>query len=213
VNFFKKILAAFFLVFSFVTGAQTTETLLLKTHTVNLPLGLTRKIPLDKPTIGLALSGGGARGLAQIGVIKALEESGIQANVIAGTSIGSIIGGTYASGYSVEEMDSIVVHTDWDQLLSISNTMERRELFVDQKIADDWSLLTLRLDGLTPIIPTSFNEGLRLSNFLTLICLNAPVTTEESFDSLWIKYRAVCTNLVDGNLVVLSGPVRAFPFY
>ena len=203
-NFFKKIVAALFLIFSFVSSAQTTETLLLKTHTVNLPFELSRKIPLDEPTIGLALSGGGARGLTQIGVIKALEESGIQTNVIAGTSIGSIIGGCYASGYSVEEMDSIVVHTDWDQLLSISNTMERRELFVDQKIAEDWSLLTLRLDGLTPIIPTSFNEGLRLSNYLTLLCLNAPVTTEESFDSLWIKYRAVCTNLVDGNLVVLS---------
>jgi len=204
VNFFKKIAAALFIIFSFVSSAQTTETLILKTKSVSLPYGLMYKVPSGQPTIGLALSGGGARGLAQIGVLKALEEFGIQANVIAGTSIGSIIGGAYASGYSVEEMDSIVVHTDWDQLLSISNTMERRELFVDQKIAEDWSLLTLRLDGLTPIIPTSFNEGLRLSNYLTLICLNAPVTTEESFDSLLIKYRAVCTNLVDGNLVVLS---------
>ena len=203
-NFFKKIAPALFIIFSFVSSAQTTESISIKTKTVTLPYGLSQKVPIADPTIGLALSGGGARGLAQIGVLKALEEAGIKTSVIAGTSIGSIIGGAYASGYSVEEMDSIVVHTDWDQLLSISNTMERRELFVDQKIAEDWSLLTLRLDGLTPIIPTSFNEGLRLSNYLTLICLNAPVTTEENFDSLLIKYRAVCTNLVDGNLVVLS---------
>ncbi|MDH3269643.1 MAG: patatin-like phospholipase family protein, partial [Ignavibacteria bacterium] len=143
-------------------------------------------------------------GLAQIGVLKAFEEAEIQTDVIAGTSIGSIIGGAYASGYSVEEMDSIVVHTDWNKLLSLTNTSERRELFVDQKIAEDRSLLTLRLDGLTPIIPTSFNEGLRFSNYLTMICLSAPVITQDSFDDLLIKYRAVCTNLLDGNLVVLS---------
>jgi len=143
---------ALFIILSFISSAQTTETISLKTKTVNLPYGLSCRVPTDEPTIGLALSGGGARGLAQIGVLKALEESGIQTRVIVGTSIGSIIGGAYASGYSVEEMDSIVVHTDWNQLLSISSTMERRELFVDQKIAEDRSLLTLRLDGLTPMM-------------------------------------------------------------
>jgi NTE family protein len=204
VNFFKKILPTLFLLFSILSIAQTAETIFLETKTANLPYGLVRKISSVEPVIGLALSGGGARGLSQIGVLKALEESGIQTNVIAGTSIGSIIGGAYASGYTVEEMDSLVVHTDWDQLLSINNSMERRELFVDQKIAEDRSLLTLRLDGLTPIIPTSFNEGLRLSNYLTLICLSAPVTTAGNFDDLLIKYRAICTNLVEGNLVVLS---------
>ena len=101
-------------------------------------------------------------------------------------------------------MDSIVINTDWEKLLSLTNTSERRELFIDQKIAEDRSLLTLRLDGLTPIIPTSFNEGLRLSNFLTLICLGAPVTNEKNFDELLIPFRAVCTNLVDGELVELS---------
>ena len=203
-NFFKKILPALFLLFSFILNAQTIETISLETKTVNLPYGLTKKIPANEPVIGLALSGGGARGLAQIGVLKALLESGVEAEIIVGTSIGSIIGGTFASGYSIEEMDSIVVHTDWDQLLSISNPLERRELFVDQKIAEDRSLLTLRMDGLTPIIPTSFNEGLRLSNYLTLICLSAPVTTDQSFDDLLIKYRAVCTNLLDGDIIVLS---------
>ena len=203
-NFFKKILPWLFLLFATILNAQVSDTILLETKTVKLPYGLTQKVPLNDPVVGLALSGGGARGLAQIGVLKALEEAGIQIDLIAGTSIGSIIGGAYASGYSVEEMDSIVVHTDWNRLLSLTNTSERRELFVDQKIAEDRSLLTLRLDGLTPIIPTSFNEGLRLSNYLTLICLSAPVITQESFDDLLIKYRAVCTNLVDGNLVVLS---------
>jgi len=204
VNFFKKILPWLFLLFTTFLNAQVSNTVLLETKTVKLPYGLTQKVPLNDPIIGIALSGGGARGLAQIGVLEAFEEAGIQIDLIAGTSIGSIIGGAYASGYSVEEMDSIVVNTDWNRLLSLTNTSERRELFIDQKIAEDRSLLTLRLDGLTPIIPTSFNEGLRLSNYLTLMCLSAPVITQESFDDLLIKYRAVCTNLVDGNLVVLS---------
>ena len=203
-NLFKKILPGFFLLFATLLNAQLANKISLETKTEKLPYGLTQKVPLHDPVIGLALSGGGARGLAQIGVLKAFDEAGIQIDLIAGTSIGSIIGGAYASGYSVEEMDSIVARTDWNRLLSLTNTSERRELFVDQKIAEDRSLLTLRLDGLTPIIPTSFNEGIRLSNYLTLICLSAPVITQESFDDLLIKYRAVCTNLVDGNLVVLS---------
>jgi len=204
VNFLKKILPLVFFVSAAFINAQTEETIMLETKTVDLPYRLTQKVPLNEPIVGLALSGGGARGLAQIGILKALEESGIKANVIAGTSIGSIIGGAYASGYTVEEMDSIVVNTDWNKLLALNSTSERRELFIDQKIAEDRSLLTLRLDGLTPIIPTSFNEGLRLSNYLTLICLDAPVSTEESFDEMLIKFRAVCTNLVDGDIVVLS---------
>ncbi len=203
-NIFKKILFAHLLIFVTISSAQTTQIISLETKTKNLPYGLVQKIPAHEPIIGLALSGGGARGLSQIGVLKALEKAGIETQAIAGTSIGSIIGGAYASGYSVEEMDSIVTHTDWDLLLSLNNSSERRELFVDQKIAEDRSLLTLRLDGLTPIIPTSFNEGLRLSNYLTLICLNAPVLTDVDFDSLLINFRAVCTNLVNGNLVVLS---------
>lgn len=203
-NFLKKILIVFFLVIAFIVKAQTPETIALETKTINLPYGLTQRIPLHEPIIGLALSGGGARGLSQIGVLKAFEEANIKTNVIVGTSIGSIIGGTYASGYTVEEIDSIVLHTDWNKLLSLNSTSERRELFIDQKIAEDRSLVTLRLDGLTPVIPTSFNEGLRLSNYLTLICLNAPVNTEKSFNNLLIKYRAVCTNLVDGDLIVLS---------
>jgi NTE family protein len=204
VNFFKKILPALLLLFTIISSAQTTQTISLETKTINLPYGLTHSVPTNEPIIGLALSGGGARGLSQIGVLKAFEEANIMTNVIVGTSIGSIIGGTYASGYKIEEIDSIVLHTDWDKLLSLTSTSERRELFIDQKIAEDRSLVTLRLDGLTPIIPTSFNEGLRLSNYLTLICLNAPVNTEKSFNDLLIKYRAVCTNLVDGDLIVLS---------
>ena len=203
-NLFKQILLTVFLLQTSLLVAQVSQIIPLKTKTLNLPYGLEQKVPACEPIVGLALSGGGARGLAQIGVIRALEEAGIKVDAIGGTSIGSIIGGAYASGYSVKEMDSIVTHTDWDKLLSINNSSDRRELFIDQKINEDRSLLTLRLNGFSPVIPTSFNEGLRLSNYLTMLCINAPVIPEKNFDDLLIRFRAVCTNLVEGNPTVLN---------
>jgi NTE family protein len=204
VNLFKQILILVFLLHLHFLYAQEVKTIYLKTKTIKLPYGLTQNVLETEPVIGLALSGGGARGLAQIGVIRALEEAGINIGAIAGTSMGSIIGGAYASGYTVDEMDSIVMNTDWDKLLLINNPSERRELFIDQKINEDRSLFTVRLNGFSPVLPTSFNEGIRLSNYLTLLCLSSPVISENSFDDLFIRYRAVCTNLIDGSPVILS---------
>lgn len=203
-NFFRKIFSVVFLLLLSNLNAQETKVISLHTKIQKLPFGLSQKTPSAYPEIGIAMSGGGARGLAQIGVLKALEEEGIKISMVAGTSIGSIIGGAYASGYSIEEMDSIVKGTDWNKLLSLNNPSERRELFIDQKISEDRSLFTLRLDGFSPVLPTSFNEGLRLSNYLTLLCLSAPVVPENNFDDLLVKYRAICTNLVDGESVILS---------
>ncbi|MDH3267466.1 MAG: hypothetical protein OEM46_01305, partial [Ignavibacteria bacterium] len=70
-NFFKKILPGIFLLFATLLNAQVANKISLETKTVKLPYGLTQKVPLNDPVIGLALSGGGARGLAQIGVLKA----------------------------------------------------------------------------------------------------------------------------------------------
>ena len=170
-----------------------------------LPFGLEEKIPKRKPVVALALSGGGSRGLAQIGVLKALEEAGIRVDLIVGTSMGSIIGGLYAAGYSIDQLDSIAVNTDWDDLLSPAGETDRRELFVEQKITEDKAILTLRLNGLTPIIPTSINTGHKLSNYLNLLTLQAPVHSDSSFDDLKIKFRAVCTNLVTGEPVIIDG--------
>lgn len=200
----KQILAIIILAFGQVAIAQTTRTIELETKPFNLPFGITIEIPAHKPLVGIALSGGGARGFSQIGVLEALEEAGIDIYAIAGTSIGSIIGGLYASGYSAAELDSIVCSTNWEELLSITGSTGRRELFIDQKISEDRSIFTLRLDGFRPVIPTSFNEGLRLSNHLTLLSLKAPISDIPDFDNLFVKYRAICTDLINGNAVALK---------
>ena len=69
---------------------------------------------LPRPTIGLALSGGGARGGAHLGVLRALEELGVPVDVIAGTSVGAIIGGFYASGMTVDQIEQVITTIDWD---------------------------------------------------------------------------------------------------
>jgi len=187
-----------------VSYSQEKKTITLELNTRNLPFGLIEYFPRDKPLIGLALSGGGARALSQIGVLKALDEAGIETNVIVGTSMGSIVGGLYASGFTIDELDSIALNSNWGGMLSLNQKKSRSELFIDQKITDDRALFALRLDGLKPVLPTSFSEGQKLTNFLYLLTNQAPVHPGKNFDDLWIKYRAVCTDLVTGDLVVLA---------
>jgi NTE family protein len=199
-----KILLSIFILFSNPQIAQTKHVLSLETETRQLPFGFNEEVPKIKPVIGLALSGGGSRGIAQIGVIRAIEEAGVSVDIIAGTSMGSIVGGLYASGFPVDDLDSIAVNTDWDDLLLLGKDISRRELFIDQKVTEDRSIFTLRLDGLRPIIPTSFNEGIKLSNYLTLLSLASPIRSTNSFDDLKIKFRAVCTDLINGEPVILK---------
>src|SRR5437868_10294238 len=91
--------------------------------------------------IGIALSGGAARGLAHIGVLKVLEQAGIPVDVIAGTSMGSVVGGLYAVGYSAAQLDTIVRGQNWFRLLT--DPVDRRDLPIDRKAAADHLLLTL----------------------------------------------------------------------
>ena len=169
-----------------------------------LPYGFKEKIPLIKPIVSLALSGGGSRGFAQIGVLKAFEEAGIKFDVIIGTSMGSVIGGLYASGYTAKELDSIINFTDWNYLLTSGKESTRRELFIDQKITADKAVFTLRLKGLTPVLPTAINTGQKLANYLNLLTLKAPIHTDSLFSDLKYKFSAVCTDLITGEAIVLN---------
>lgn len=201
--FDKKNIFILLFVFLNIVLPQETKILDLNLKEVNLPFGL-RGIQSDYyPKISLVLSGGGARGISHIGVLKAIDESDIKLDMIVGTSMGSIIGGLYSAGYTVDELDSLLTTANWDDFFSISETT-RKELFVDQKITEDKAILALRLDGLTPVIPTAINTGQKVSNFLNMLTLNAPVHAASSFDSLLYKFRAVSADLVSGKKVVLD---------
>jgi len=191
-----------FSAFSSFLFAQT-KVLEFETYEKELPFGLTTQAILDYPQIGLALSGGGSRSLSQIGVLRALEEGGVPFDIVVGTSMGSIIGGLYSVGYSVSDLDSIISSANWVDFMSANET-DRNELFIDQKITEDKAIFALRVDGLTPVLPTSLSTGQKISNFFTLLSLNAPIHVIDSFNPLYKKYRAVTTDLISGNMVVLE---------
>ncbi len=200
----KKILILFLLIGFAAVHSQTRYVISIEHVSQKIPFGLTKETPKTKPVIALALSGGGARGLSQIGILKALEEAGIKVDIIVGTSMGSIVGGLYSAGYSVEQLDSIAVNTDWDDLLASEHETNRRELFIDQKVTEDKAIFSLRMKGLTPVLPTSINNGQKLSNYLNLLTLQAPIHVKNNFDELKTRFRAVCTNLVTGSPVIIS---------
>ena len=157
-----------------------------------------------RPRVGLVLSGGGGRGLSQVGVLRSLEKHRVSVDLIVGTSFGSVVGGLAASGYTAAEIESIAVRTDWEDLLSFSEETKRTDLFVSQRDAHRVGYLELRLDGLEPILPSSISGGQRLSNYFSSLALHAPYHPGPSFDDLKIPFRAVATDLVSGRRVVIG---------
>ena len=199
-----KIAAVFlFIIPIFSFAQQDTVRLVPRLTNKSLPFGLTAKVPEDLPKISVALSGGGSRAIIELGVLKALEEYNIPIESIYGTSMGSIIGGLYASGYSASQLDSIFTSINWLEFYSAKETY-RNELYLDQKITEDVALLSLDIDGLNPLIPTAFNSGQRFQSFLNYYTLNAPVHTYGDFDKLKFKFRAISTDLSTGKMVVIS---------
>jgi len=171
----------------------------------------TEKIPnlvphrhTKRPKVALVLSGGGARGIAAIGVLKSLRRHEIPIDLIVGTSMGSVVGGLYAAGYSIEQLETVVDTTRWDDLLAFGEETRRRDLFLDQKIAEDRSILVLRFDKFQPILPEAISTGQRLTDYLNILALQGLYHPNPSFDDLRIPYRAVATDLVTGRRVVID---------
>jgi NTE family protein len=166
------------------------------------------KAALERPKVGLALSGGGARGLAQIGILKVLEREKIPVDFIVGTSMGGILGGLFAAGYSAEELERIAEEINWNDLLS--DTPPRLSLFLSQREEKEGSLFQFRLNGFKPYIPTALTSGQKLTNLFSRLAMRANLTSKwfkyphSSFDNLKIPFRAVTTDLVSGERVILD---------
>ncbi|MEJ2084144.1 MAG: patatin-like phospholipase family protein [Acidobacteriota bacterium] len=156
---------------------------------------------LGRPKIGLALGGGGAKGGAHLGVLKVLEELDIPVDYIAGTSIGAIMGGLYASGMTADQLRDAVEHIDWVEALQ--DKPPRRDRTFRRKEDDLRYLIDLELGigkgGLK--WPAGLVSGQNL--FFLLQALSLPVAQINNFDRLPIPFRAVATNIEDGSMVVL----------
>ncbi len=157
----------------------------------------------ERPKIGLALSGGGARGGAHVGVLKALEELGVPIDYIAGTSMGAIIGGMYAAGYDADEIVQVLEEMNW--AYAMSDQPHRREQTMRKKDLDAQFLIPHRVGfnqgGVQ--LPLGVIQGQHLDQVLQRILM--PVQGITDFDRLSIPFRAVATDLVTGEEVVLSG--------
>lgn len=155
-----------------------------------------------RPKIGLVLSGGGARGVAHVGVIKVLDEMRIPVDYITGTSMGAIVGSLYASGMSAKEVEQTILNADWTMWLSDRPSRADRPY---RRKADDFGFLVdfevgVRHDGL--ILPRGIVQGQNFTMDLRRWLL--PVATVDDFNRLPIPFRAVATNLVSGREVVLD---------
>ena len=155
-----------------------------------------------RPRIGLVLSGGGARGAAHVGVLKALDRLHIPVDAIAGTSMGAVVGGLYASGMTGEQVEQAIASVDWQS--AFRDRLRRTELGWRRKEEDrDYLVyLPLGLHGRKLVIPEGLVQGEKLTE--TLRQLTLPVGTIQDFDQLPTPFRAVATDLETGAAVVLK---------
>ena len=175
----------------------------LKKDTVNsVPIENLEYYAIKKPNVALVLSGGGARGFAHIGVLKAFEKNQINFDLIVGTSIGSIVGGFYCAGFSAEQIQKIAHEIDWDNI--ISDAAYRPNLFLSQKSIPRRHILQLRMDGVVPYIPQSITQGQNVYQVIYKWLLQAEFQGINNFDDLRIPFRSVATDLISGKRVVLK---------
>jgi len=155
----------------------------------------------DRLRVGLVLGGGGARGAAHIGVLRELERMHIPIDAIAGTSMGAIVGGLYASGMSVAELEQLVAEMDWAE--AMSDEPERDDLrFRRKQDAKDYPIdLDLGLEGGRPNLPLGLVQGQKLD--LILRNLTLPVSHIKDFDDLRIPFRAIASDIETGEMYVM----------
>ena len=154
--------------------------------------------------IGLVLSGGGAKGIAHVGILKAMEEEGLRPDYIAGTSMGSIIGGLYAMGYSADQLDTIVRAIDWG--LVLSNNIPLTYISYEEKEYYNRYLVELPIVEGKLKLPSGMIEGQSLSEVLTHYTW--PAMKYQSFDDFPIPFRCIATDVSNGKEIVFKdGPL------
>ncbi|SMO82761.1 NTE family protein [Saccharicrinis carchari] len=153
-----------------------------------------------RPKIGLVLSGGGAKGMAHIGVLKVLEELNIRPDYIAGTSMGSIMGGLYAVGYSAAQLDSILRQMDWSSMLS--DRIPLSKVVPEEKHKYNRFLFQFDLTKNGPLLPEAMVVGQGIMEEMNWLTWH--VVGKDNFDDFEIPFRCVASDLVTGQPYVFS---------
>ena len=177
---------------------------------------------LHAQKVGLVLSGGGPRGVSHIGILKALEENGIPIDYISGSSMGAIIGGLYASGYSPEEIEQIVASDKMQEWIAGGITSKYRYYFKQPDANASWHLFKIAIDSVLRLtLPTEISAHYELDFGFMNLFAGASAASSYDFDSLMVPFRCVASDIADNKQVVLHGgelgkAVRAsstFPFF
>ena len=153
-----------------------------------------------RPTVGLVLSGGGAKGFAYIGLLKVIQEAGLPIDYIGGTSIGSIMGGLYAIGYHPDSIAKMIRSIDWDAVLT--DEIERKYIAYEEKEFGEKFIVTLPVANKSVNISPSLYQGQEIN--LLLNRYFSPAFRIHDFDKLQTPFLCVGTDLLTGNEVLLD---------
>jgi len=167
--------------------------LLLLLSAVGAPARLEAQEP--PPRVGLVLSGGGARGAAHIGVLRALEQAGVPIECIAATSMGALVGGLYAAGHSPDEIERFLESQDWNSLFTDA-PQRRLTPLIERSDTRYQGQVSFR--GWNPELPSGMWGGQPLTESLDILTTRQMLEAGHDFDRLRVRFRAVATNLLDG---------------
>lgn len=154
----------------------------------------------ERPKIGLVLSGGGAKGFAHVGVLKVIDELGIPIDYIAGTSMGSIIGGFYAIGYSAADIEKIILEQNWEELLS--DHVSRKFVPIYEKTDFERYVLSFPIKPKGIELPSGIVGGQNVINLFESLTMD--YHNETDFSKLPIPFLCIATDLENGEAVVLD---------
>jgi len=155
---------------------------------------------IKRPKIGLVLSGGGAKGFAHIGVLKVLEQAGIKIDYIGGTSMGAVVGGLYATGYSANQIDSIFKTTNFDKLLKDFIPRSSKNFY--EKRNDELYAVVLPFNNFKIGVPEALSKG--MYNYNLLSSITRDVRHVRDFNKLKIPFLCIATNIENGEEVILN---------
>ncbi|PWN62883.1 patatin-like phospholipase family protein [Chryseobacterium viscerum] len=184
----KKILIFFAIAFSLIIKSQQ------KNDSLNIAL---QNVTKDTK-FGLALSGGGAKGFAHIGILKMIDSLGIKVDYITGTSMGGILGGLYAMGYNADQLKHTIYKVDWGRILS--NKMPYNKVNISEKDEYDKYILEFPVVKGIPTLPSSYIEGQYMGEVLNNLTFNAKHIND--FSKLRIPVQLTSSDIVNGGLVM-----------
>ena len=146
----------------------------------------------QRPTIGLVLSGGGAHGIAHLGVIRVMEEAGLKPDYITGVSMGSIIGGMYSIGYDADSLYNLLKSLNWNDMLS--NKMPENRIIFPEKAHFYNSIVSLPMTAKKVVLPSGLNNGQLIENTLSYFAW--PAAEISDFSKLPIPFMCNATDII-----------------